>query len=195
MASRGDRKCREMAEWSAAPCNHSTLSQRYWLFGLFREENNVMQNRERSGAFALPKTSAPSSGAGCYGDHLHGHARSSSDRAGSHGTVGTDTGNPSCSRSGNRNIPPDGRLSREKQQQGGFSVRDVFAYRVMNKNHCVQLVLKGIIRDTSAFKCLKKNNVINILLNCGSILSKMFLTILKSLEILLFKLTLCFTGL
>ena len=132
MAPRGDGKCREMAEWSAAPYNHSTLSQRYWLFGLFREENNVMQNRERSGAFALPKTSAPSSGAGCYGDHLHGHARSSSDRAGSHGTVGTDTGNPSCSRSGNRNIPPDGRLSREKQQQGGFSVRDVFAYGVTN---------------------------------------------------------------
>lgn len=156
MASRGDRKCREMAEWSAAPYNHSTLSQRYWLFGLFREENNVMQNRVQSGAFALPKTSAPSSGAGCYGDHLHGHARSSSDRAGSHGTVGTDTGNPSCSRSGNRNIPPDGRLSREKQQQGGFSVRDIFTYRVTNKNLCVQLVLKGIIRDISAFKCLKK---------------------------------------
>ncbi len=82
--------------------------------------------------FALPKMNAPSSGAGCYGDHWHGHARSSSDKAGSHGTVGTDTGNPSCSRSGNMNIPQDERLSSEKQQSKNL-LSDIFTYGAADK--------------------------------------------------------------
>ena len=58
----------------------------------------------------LPKRSAPSFDAGCYGDRWHGHARSSFDRVGSHGTVGTGNGTPSYFHSGNKNIPRDGRL-------------------------------------------------------------------------------------
>lgn len=96
--------------------NHSTLTGRYWLLTCL-EKGKTQCRIESDLGFALPKMSAPSSGAGCYGDHWHGRARSSSDKAGSHGTAGTDTGNPSCSRSGNMNIPPDGRLDVGKQQQ------------------------------------------------------------------------------
>lgn len=104
--------------------NHSTLTERYRLFVNCLEKGNDTGLKLRAiGGFALPTTSAPSSGAGCYGDHWHGRARSSSDKAGSHGTVGTDSGNPSCSRSGNMNIPPDGRLSGDKKT--GSSAGDV----------------------------------------------------------------------
>lgn len=59
---------------------------------------------------ALPRMSAPSSGAGCCEARWRGRARNSSGTAGSRDTAGTGTGNPSCSHSGNKNIPPDGRL-------------------------------------------------------------------------------------
>ena len=58
----------------------------------------------------LPKRNAPSSGAGCCEGHWHGLAKSSFGRVGSCGTAGTGTGNPSCSRSGNRSTPQGGRL-------------------------------------------------------------------------------------
>lgn len=63
----------------------------------------------------LPKRNAPSSDAGCCEDHWHGHAKNSFDRAGSCGTAGIGTGNPSCSRTGNTNIPRDGRLGGDEE--------------------------------------------------------------------------------
>ncbi|MEQ2268357.1 hypothetical protein XENORESO_021476 [Xenotaenia resolanae] len=76
----------------------------------------MMQNQERSQIARLPRMSAPSFGVGYYGGRWHGRARSSSGKAGSHGTVGTGTENPSCSHSGNKNILPDGRLLEETQK-------------------------------------------------------------------------------
>lgn len=66
----------------------------------------------------LPKRNAPSSGAGCCEARWHGHAKSSFGRAGSCGTVGTGTGSPSCSHSGNRNTPQDGRLGEDAEGNG-----------------------------------------------------------------------------
>lgn len=66
----------------------------------------------------LPKRNAPSSGAGCCEDHWHGHAKNSFDRAGSCGTAGTGTGSPSCSRTGSRNTPQDGRLGGDGEGGG-----------------------------------------------------------------------------
>lgn len=89
-------------------CSERTGNVRMWLKRTNPAE--ILTLGLFLGFATLPRMSAPSSGAGCCGDRWHGHARSSSDRADSHDTVGTDTGNPSCSRSGNKNIPPDGRL-------------------------------------------------------------------------------------
>lgn len=75
---------------------------------------------ETEASSTLPRTSAPSSGAGCCEARWRGRARSSSGTAGSRGTAGTGTGNPSCSHSGNRNIPPDGRLRKQKKIRGFF---------------------------------------------------------------------------
>lgn len=73
----------------------------------------VLSNPVRS----LPMRSAPSSGAGCYGDRWHGRARSSSDTAGIRGTAGTDNGNPSCSRCGSTSTRPGGRLRRGRDTE------------------------------------------------------------------------------
>uniref|UniRef100_A0A3B3I2M2 Uncharacterized protein n=1 Tax=Oryzias latipes TaxID=8090 RepID=A0A3B3I2M2_ORYLA len=66
-----------------------------------------------------PKTSVPSSGAGCCGGHWRGRARSSSDTAGNCGTAGTGTGNPSCSHSDSKNTRPGGRLGDQTQEKFG----------------------------------------------------------------------------
>lgn len=81
----------------------------------------------------LPKRNAPSSDAGCYEDHLHGHAKNSFDRAGSCGTAGIGTGNPSCSHTGNTNIPQDGRLGGDGEGRGTKEKKKKKGKRKSNK--------------------------------------------------------------
>lgn len=88
------------------------FKQQLFLFG-YRSKCVVDSLR----GLSIPMRSAPSSGAGCYGDRWHGHARSSSGKAGSRGTADICSENPSCSRSGSRSIPPDGRLDQNEERE------------------------------------------------------------------------------
>lgn len=90
-----------------------------------------------------PRTSAPSSGAGCCGDRWHGRARSSSGTAGNHDTAGSGSGNPSCSRSGSMNIPQDGRLGGHERK--GTSDR---------RHQRVRSVIPALPFSTLASRCM-----------------------------------------
>lgn len=90
-----------------------------------------------------PRTSAPSSGAGCCGDRWHDRARSSSGTAGNHDTAGSGTGNPSCSRSGSMNIPQDGRLGRHERK----SISD-------QRHQRIQSMIPALPFSTLASRCM-----------------------------------------
>lgn len=95
----------------------------YFTSDMFKQQLFLFGFRNRGvtdslGGFCIPTRSAPSSGAGCYGDRWHGRARSSSGKAGSRGTADICSENPSCSRSGSRSIPLDGRLDTNEERAG-----------------------------------------------------------------------------
>lgn len=92
-----------------------------------------------------PRTSAPSSGAGCCGDRWHDRARSSSGTAGNHDTAGSGSGNPSCSRSGSMNIPQDGRLGRHERK----SISD------QRRHQIPSMVFFALPFSTLASRCMR----------------------------------------
>lgn len=114
------------------PQHEDWITRRPYSLGIYQEAGPVLHCRDRvttedteGDTMQLPRRSAPSSGVGCCEGHWHGHARSSSGRAGSCGTAGIGTGNPSYSRSGSRSTPQDGRLAEGRKWAGGTGEKEV----------------------------------------------------------------------